>query len=159
MALAALLSSAQKPSAPVPADDFVGVWTLVSFERRMPDGALTHPMGDKPVGRLTYDAMGHMTAQLMNPDRPQFRKALSGLGSAKEKGAAYDGYTAYYGTYSVNEKEHVVIHHVEASLYPNWVGGEQRRLYEFSGGNLILRAVNGLAGPGTESRLVWERAR
>ena len=157
--LAALLASGQKPSAPVPADDFVGVWKLVSYERRMADGALTHPMGDKPVGRLTYDAAGHMTAQLMDPDRPKFRKSLAGLGSAKEKGAAFDGYTAYYGTYSVNGKDHVVIRHVEASLYPNWVGSEQRRLYEFSGGNLILRAVNGMGGPGTESRLVWERAR
>ena len=157
MTLAALLCSGQKPSAP--ADDFVGVWKLVSFERRMADGEITHPLGDKPAGRLTYDAMGHMTAQLMNPDRPQFRKALSGLGSSKEKSAAYYGYTAYYGAYSVNEKDHVVIHHVEASLYPNWIGSEQRRLYEFSGGRLTLRAVNGMGGPGTESRLVWERAR
>ena len=77
--------------------------------------------------------------------------------AAEQKIAAFDGYTAYYGTYTVDEAHRTIIHHVEASLYPNWVGTEQRRLFEFSEGKLILRAVNGAGGPGTESRLVWER--
>jgi hypothetical protein len=95
----------------------------------------------------------------MRPDRPTFQSASSGRGSAEEKIAAFDGFIAYYGTYVVNEKDHSVIHHVEASLYPNWVGSDQRRLYKFSEGKLILRAINGSGGPGTESRLVWERSR
>jgi hypothetical protein len=51
-------------------EKFVGVWKLVSFEQRTTAGEVTHPMGQKPVGRLTYDSSGHMTAQLMLPDRP-----------------------------------------------------------------------------------------
>ena len=157
--MAALLASAQAPTKFArrkPADEFVGAWKLISFERRTPAGELTYPMGPNPVGRLTYDAMGRMSAQLMRPDRPKFKAdGAARTGTAEEKVAAFDGYTAYYGAYSVKDAEHVVIHHVEASLYPNWVGSEQRRAYEFSGDQLILRVTNAVG----ESRLVWERVR
>ena len=156
--LAAVLCG-QKLSTRKIGDEFVGAWNLISFERRTAAGEVTYPMGQKPVGRLTYDALGRMSAQIMRPDRPKFQSATPVRGSAEEKISAFDGYIAYYGTYVVNEKDHSVIHHVEASLYPNWVGSDQRRLYEFSEGKLILRAINGSGGPGTESRLVWERSR
>lgn len=161
-ALAALVCAGQAPrklSVRSMSDQFVGAWKLMSFERRTTAGEITYPMGQSPVGRLTYDALGRMTAQLMRPDRPKFQSASSGRGSPEEKLAAFDGYIAYYGTYTVNESERTVIHHVEASLYPNWVGSDQRRRFEFSEGRLILRAANGSGGPGTESRLVWERVR
>ena len=162
LSLAALLCSAQAPkqfSTRKVTDEFVGAWKLISFERRTASGEVTYPMGPNPVGRLTYDALGRMSAQIMRPDRPKFQGAIPASWSAEEKAAAFDGFIAYYGTFSVSEADHVVIHHVEASLYPHWVGSDQRRLYEFSGSQLILRAQNGSGGPGTESRLVWERAR
>jgi hypothetical protein len=162
ISVAALLCSAQAPkkfSSRKMSDEFVGAWKLISLERRTTAGEVTYPMGQNPVGRLTYDALGRMSVQIMRPDRPKFQAASVAGGTPEEKIAALDGYTAYYGTFSVSETERVVIHHVEASLYPNWVGSDQRRFYEFSGDQLILRAVNGSGGPGTESRLVWERAR
>jgi hypothetical protein len=162
LSLAALLCSGQTPkqfSTRKLSDEFVGAWKLVSYERRTASGEVTYPMGQNPVGRLTYDALGRMSAQIMRPDRPKFQGSIPASWSADEKAAAFDGFIAYYGTFSVSEADHVVIHHVEASLYPHWVGSDQRRLYEFSGSQLILRAVNGAGGPGTESRLVWERAR
>ena len=153
--LAALLCSAQAPLQ----RQFVGAWKLISFEQRTTAGEVTHPMGEHPVGRLTYDAQGLMTAQLMLPARPKFEAPSKNGGSAEQKIAAFNGYVAYYGTYTVDEARRTVIHHVEASLYPNWVGSEQRRLFEFSEGRLILRAKNGSGGPGTEGKLVWERVR
>jgi hypothetical protein len=81
-----------------------------------------------------------------------------GAGTPNEKATAFDGYIAYGGTYTVNEPEHVVIHHVEVSMYPNWVGSDQRRTFAFSGGRLLLRAIDASGGPGTDARLVWERA-
>jgi Lipocalin-like domain len=140
-------------------DEFVGAWKLISLERKTATGEITYPMGQNPVGRLTYDALGRMSAQIMRPDRPKFQSASTASWTVDEKAAAFDGFIAYYGTFSVSETERAVIHHVEASLYPQWVGTDQRRLYEFSGSQLILRALNGSGGPGTESRLVWERAR
>ena len=108
--LAACFASAQPP------EKFVGVWKLVSFEQRTTAGEVTYPMGQKPVGRITYDASGHMTAQLMLPDRPKFEAPSKVRGSIDQKIAAFDGYVAYYGTYTVDEARRTVIHHVEASL-------------------------------------------
>jgi hypothetical protein len=158
--VAVLLASAQEPkkfATRKPSDEFVGAWKLISFERRTTAGGeVTYPMGQNPVGRLTYDALGRMSAQIMRPDRPKFQAGdAARTGTAEEKIAAFDGYTAYYGTYTVNESERVVTHHVEASLYPNWVGTDQRRPYEFVGDQLTLHVVNGAA----ESKLVWERVR
>ena len=153
--LVAILCSAQAPVK----RQFVGAWKLISFEQRTTAGEVTHPMGEHPVGRLTYDAQGLMSAQLMLPVRPKFEAPSKARGSAEQKIAAFDGYIAYYGTYTVDVARRTVIHHVEASLYPNWVGSEQRRLFEFSEGRLILRVVNGSGGPGTEGRLVWERVK
>src|SRR5205823_3129528 len=152
--LAALLYSAQAPkqfARRSMSDEFVGAWKLISFERRTAAGEVTYPMGQNPVGRLTYDALGRMSAQIMQPDRPKPQGAVPASWSAEEKAAAFDGFIAYYGTFSVSATERVVIHHVEASLYPQWVGSDQRRMYEFLGSQLILRAVNGSGGPGTES--------
>ena len=162
LSLAALLCSAQAPKQFARrnmSDEFVGAWKLISLERRTAAGEVTYPMGQNPVGRLTYDALGRMSVQIMRPDRPKPQGVTPASWSAQEKAAAFDGFIAYYGTFTVSETERAVIHHVEASLYPHWVGSDQRRLYEFSGSQLILRALNGSGGPATESRLVWERAR
>ena len=149
--LAAALGGAQKFATRKPADEFIGAWTLVSYERRSAAGELTYPMGARPVGRIAYDPLGRMSAQLMRADRPHFQASAS----AEEKAAAFDGYVAYYGTYTVNPADRTVVHHVEASLYPNWAGTDLTRSYEFSGSQLILKA----ASQGAEIRLVWERAR
>ena len=79
-ALAAILVSGQSPKI---SDEFIGVWNLISFERRTAAGEVTYPMGAKPVGRLTYDALGRMSAQIMRPDRPKFQSASSGRGPSR----------------------------------------------------------------------------
>lgn len=163
--LATALLAAQAPEAPKKfarrkmTDQFVGAWKLVSYERRGPDGAVSYPMGESAVGRLTYDGMGRMSAQLMRVDRPKSTAENPREGQLEQKAAAYDGYTAYYGTYTVDEKNKVVFHRVEASLFPEWIGTDQRRQYEFSGAQLILRATMKAGGVQVENRLVWERAR
>jgi hypothetical protein len=51
-----------------------------------------------------------------------------------------------------------VIHHVELSLFPNWVGGDQERWVELAGDRLILSASPLLlAGKLQVPRLVWSR--
>src|ERR1043166_9590255 len=107
--LAPLLCGAQAPkklSIRKMSDQFVGAWKLISFERRTTAGQVSYPMGPNPVGRITYDARGRMSAQLMRPDRPKFQAPNMARGSAEEKATAFDGYIAYYGTYSVNEANH-----------------------------------------------------
>jgi hypothetical protein len=164
MVLAAALGGAQKFAVRKPADEFIGAWKLVSYEHRSAAGEISYPMGQHPVGRIAYDPLGRMSAQLMPADRPNFKGSP---GTSEERAAAFDTYVAYYGTYmalirhlygtyTVNPADHQVVHHVEASLFPNWAGTDLTRSYEFSGSQLILRAA---WQQGAELRLVWERAR
>jgi hypothetical protein len=74
--------------------------------------------------------------------------------SAEEMRDVLAGYIAYFGTFDVDESTGTVIHHVEASLVPSWVGSAQRRTFSFSGRNrLTLAAVRRQA----VNTLVWER--
>jgi hypothetical protein len=65
------------------------------------------------------------------------------------------GFVAYAGRYSFHGDR---VHHVELSLFPNWVGSDQERWVELAGGRLILSASPlPLAGRQQVPRLIWER--
>ena len=67
-------------------------------------------------------------------------------------------YVSYCGTYEFSGS--TVIHRVELSLFPNWVGVQQERLVELVGDRLVLstRPIL-LRGMQRIARLTWERAR
>jgi hypothetical protein len=119
-------------SARVTQERLVGTWKLVSYEV-----GVTHPMGRDAVGLLIYDGDGRMSLQIMRPDRPKFLSAGSKeggyeVGSPHETMSAFRGYIAYFGTYDVKEKERFITHHIEGSLFPNWVGRDQIEFFEVS---------------------------
>ena len=139
---------------------FVGVWKLLSSEFKQGDGASIFPLGDAPLGQIYYDAQGYMAAQLMRPDRPRLRSGDVSDTAVAHLKAAFDGYTAYFGTYTIDEAAARVIHHVHGSLLPNWVGKDLVRFYEFSGDGRILTLTTPPMGPAEApvvGQLVWER--
>ena len=137
---------------------FIGTWKLVSSEFRLSDGRVIYPLGSSAVGMLMYDASGHMSAQLMRPDRPAFASGDQAGGTPTEIRSAFEGFTAYFGTYEVNEGKASVIHHVEGSLFPNWVGGDQVRFYEFSPNRLTLSTPPiPMGSQHVTGLLIWER--
>ena len=71
--------------------------------------------------------------------------------------AAYIGYIAYFGTYDVAADGASVVHHVEGSLNPDWVGGEQVRTLRFDGERLVLSADVRKNGDIVTHTLTWER--
>lgn len=116
----------------------VGVWKLVSYEF-----GTTHPMGRDPVGLLIYGADGHMSLQIMRPDRPKFQTAGGkeggyDSGTAAEAMSAFRGYIAYFGTYEVDEKGKFVTHHIEGSLFPNWVRRDQIEISKLDDDRLTI---------------------
>jgi len=129
--------NAQSTTASV-RDRFIGVWKLASCELKASNGNISYPYGEQPVGRIAYDKAGRMSAQLMRPGR------------SSRDGA---GFTAYFGAYDIDEASRTVIHHVQASINPSWVGTDLKRTYEFSSNRLTLTAVSGQG----VMRLVWER--
>ncbi|MBI4522007.1 MAG: lipocalin-like domain-containing protein [Gemmatimonadetes bacterium] len=124
---------------------FIGTWRLVSIESGTPNPS----RGPRPIGYIYYDATGHMAVQIM-PDRA--RPSWSGSPTPEQARDAITGYTAYFGTYTVDERAQTVTHHREGSLTPGEV--DFVRKFEFAPGDrLILMPVN------STSRLTWERIR
>lgn len=139
-------------------EQFIGAWRLAAFESRTSDGESLYPFGQDPIGIITYSASGHMSVHIMRTDRPQFKSGERAAATLDEIKAAFDGYVAYWGTYEVNDAEGFVVHRVEGSLYPNMVGTDQKRFFEFSGNRLILKPPPTRTSSGERtSRVVWER--
>jgi hypothetical protein len=139
-----------------PEQALLGTWRLVSWQAHGADGTVTYPLGEHAVGYLVYTADGRMFAQLMRPGRPGFASGDMLRGTAAENAAAVGGYVAYSGTFEV--RDGAVFHRVDLSLFPNWIGGEQRRSIAWDGDRLILSSPPVLvAGRALVHRIVWER--
>jgi len=140
------------------ATPFIGVWKLVSFIMHGRDGETAHLLGEDAKGMIVYHECGYMSAQLSNPSVPKFANDNQWLGAPEEIKAAFEGFVSYYGTYSINEKSKTVSHHLEVSLFPNWVGQDQVRLYDFSGDRLTLSTDSIRIGDKEWTAvLVWKR--
>ena len=144
--------AAAQASSPGP---LIGVWKLRSCLRTFKDGRTEHPFGENPVGRLEYDRAGRMSALLMRPGRRSTLPAGTELdkASSEELRNAVTGFVAYFGTFEVEEGTQTVIHHVEASLFPSWVGTDLKRRFRFDSGRLILTSP----APDRSDEVIWER--
>jgi hypothetical protein len=140
------------------AAEFAGAWRLVSYSAVTPDGRTTYPMGRDPRGRIIYDAGGRMAVQIGDPGRRAFGTSDMLAGTDAEVRAAFEGYLAYFGTYTVHADQGFVVHHLELSLLPNWAGGDQVRYFDLQEDRLTLRTPPILsAGVERVSTLVWAR--
>ena len=141
----------------MPTPLIVGAWKLVAWENRAADGRVTHPFGRDAVGYLLYTPEGHMCATLMRVGRPRFAAGDLLAGEPAEQLAAVRGYLSYAGRYTFLGD--TILHHVEVSLFPNWIGTDQERLVDQSGDRLTLstRPLR-ISGELQTGHLVWERA-
>jgi hypothetical protein len=137
----------------------VGTWRLVSWENRsVGDGEVSHPLGKDAVGYIMYGPDGYMSVAIMRPDRARFAAGDLLGGSVEERARAAETYVSYCGRYEF--RGDTVVHRVELSLFPDWVGIEQERLVEVEGDRLTLstRPIL-LGGVQRTAHLIWERAR
>lgn len=146
----AMSSSAQQP-LPVAAR-LAGAWRMVSFQSFDQTG--TARPGTYDTGLIIYDASGRMSAHLMH----SANKAEQPLTTDAERAAAYRRYLGYWGPFTVDEAKGVVVHHVEGSSNPSWVGSNQVRYYSLTadGKGLTLSVKN---GERITSTLLWDRVR
>jgi hypothetical protein len=136
---------------------FVGAWRLLSWENRTAEGRVTYPLGREVSGYILYTADGHMNVAIMAAGRPRFAGTDPLGGTVEERAAAAKTYLSYAGTYEIGEGE--IVHHVQISLFPNWVGDAQYRFFALDGDRLTLStAPLQLAGAERRAYLVWERA-
>jgi len=114
----------------------LGRWCIVEWVQHYDDGRQRYPLGRKPEGFIQYDSE-RMFCFISGSGR----KPLGGsqwTAPDTEKAAAYASCLAYSGTYEIAGEE--ILHKVDLSLYPNWVGTTQRRRAALRDGRLLLTA-------------------
>jgi hypothetical protein len=139
----------------------VGTWRMKAWETRADDGrVVTRPLGELPIGYLTYTADGRMAVTGMASARPKLGGGvlMSGLANAspEAKAAALDTYLSYCGAYSVEGDR--VTHHIEVSWWPDLSGTDIVRIFSVSGCGVVLSS-DPFVAHGVEQRhvLEWER--
>lgn len=137
-----------------PESELVGTWRIVlADDRANVLEAWKHSYGDHPRGYLIYDVSGHMSVQwASDPPIHPFASGDDFAETDSEARHAYEYYTAYFGTYTVDQSRDIITHHVEGSLQPSYTGTDQGRPFKLVGDRLEL-------SDGKTWRRVFERVR
>jgi hypothetical protein len=137
--------------------DLIGTWKLVDWTASV-DGTVTRPFRGRVAGLLTYTVDGWMWATLQRTDRSPLGTGTLAAATAEQRAAAANGYLSYAGRYSTNGGDRIV-HHVEVSLFPDWVGEDQVRLIDWVDGDLVLSTPPEASAGGRTvvNRLQWTR--
>ncbi len=165
MSRAALLNDAGAATQAGVTEQLVGSWSLVSRVTTSTDGKVLADAGlsATPKGILIYDRAGHVAAQLSRPGRTVEMLADECREAQKVKGTndtsqTILGYDTYFGTYTVNEKEGIVTHHLESALFPGDIGKSIVRRFSISGDTLTIKFNTMLRdGMPVMRTLVWTR--
>src|SRR4051794_9931101 len=84
-------------------EQLVGTWSLVSVIQTTKENIKSDRWGKNPMGRAIFEANGKYSFMIMRSDVPKFAINNQNQGTAEENKAAFQGATAHYGTYSVDE--------------------------------------------------------
>ena len=139
----------------------VGTWRLITRVVRLEDGtAVQEGLGTTPKGYLIYDPSGHMAVQLLRPDRPTTIACSSSDSTPSDNSPQLlNGYEAYFGTYTIDETNHTVTHHLEGALAAADVGRNLIRQFQVSGDKLTIVVRTSSAKEKQIRTLTWERVR
>lgn len=132
-----LLVSCSDPST-TESNKFIGSWRLISWVASTENGEV-FPFGDNPYGVLIYQPNGYMTVSLMKEGRSRISGNDPLSSTTSDMVYAFQSFFSYSGLYTINEDESLIEHSVTASTNPNWVGGTQKRSFEFKYGQLVLK--------------------
>jgi hypothetical protein len=138
------------------ARSLVGTWTLVDWTASV-DETVLRPFGGKAEGWLTYTEDGRMWAALQRRDRAALGTGTLAAATAEQRAAAAAGYLSYGGRYTRDGDR--VVHHVETSLFPDWIGAVQIRLISWVRDDLVLSTPDERSAGGRTvvNRLRWSR--
>ena len=136
----------------------VGWWTLLSWKQNYDDGREMAPFGEDVVGRLCYSETGNFIVIISRGDRQPFKTGGQWTADNSEKAKSYEDMLAYFGHYEFDGTK--MLHHVEASLYPNWAGHTQIRLAAIDNDILTLSArLEESTSEARTAELIWRRLR
>ena len=144
--LSAALFVVATPSADAQtARDLEGTWTVVSAVAEQ-GGTRIDVLGPDPVGTLVFGADGRYALIFLRRDLPKFASNNRAAGTPDENRAVVQGSIAHFGTYAVDKAGKTLVFRIEASIFPNWTGAEQRRALSLSGDELTYTVAAASAG-------------
>lgn len=154
-------------AAPNVRDALLGSWSLTSRVTTLADGKVVADPGLSvmPKGVLIYDRSGHVAAQLSRPGRtlamlPAECRDAEKVRGTEDTAQTILGYDAYFGTYTLDEKEGVLTHHLESALFPGDIGKSIRRHFRLAGDTLTILFTTTLRdGTPVTRTLVWQGMR
>jgi len=129
-------------------EQIVGTWTPVS-QYVDQEGKRLEPFGSNPKGIVIYDSNGRFVLVLQRASLPKFESGNRLAGTPEENKAIVQGSIAYFGSYSVDEKEQKINIHYDGSTYPNWDGEDQVRLIAIKGDELSMVSPVSAVGGGS----------
>lgn len=134
-------------------EKLIGTWKLEEYyiEDKNKKGERFYPMGNDATGFIMYTPDGYVSAQMMASGRPAYESGRLHTGTIEEMAKAAKGYMAYSGQYEVKENN-TLIHHMEVSMNPTWLGQKQERYVKLEGDTITITA------PANNAVLVWKRA-
>ena len=103
-----------------------GTWTMVSNVLDQ-GGNKTEPYGTGAKGSVVLTKDGRVMLIITRADVPKFASNNRTTGTPEENKAAVAGSIAYFGTYTVNDADKMLVMHLEGSTYPNLAGRAQTR--------------------------------
>jgi hypothetical protein len=137
--------------------DLLGAWKIEGWEISYSDERpSTFPFGKNPTGLILYTPDGYMSATISRSDRSLMSDSNTRLAPDSEKAVSFDSYFHYSGTWRIEGNE--VIHTVQHSLDPHFVGTDQVREMDYSGDVLVLGAeITTKTGAQMNNRITWRR--
>jgi hypothetical protein len=156
-----VLTACAAPAGRSAREQMFGSWELQSrtVARENGEAIADQVLGAQPIGRLFYDASGHMALQMMRPGRPQAITEPPNPEDAKNARVVL-GYDAYFGTFTVDEAAGTVTHHVESSLFPEDLGKNFTRRFRVNGDAFELSFTSPAGAGGAITRtLVFRRSK
>jgi hypothetical protein len=116
-------------------------------------------LGEQPVGRLFYDASGHMSLQMMRVGRPQALTTPSDPAQAVNP-RIVTGYDSYFGRFTLDESAGTITHHIQGSLFPEDLGKDFVRRFRLEGDTFELSFTSPASdGTSMTRTLVFRRSR
>lgn len=134
----------------------LGTWNLVKWSNQLDDGTEFFPFGEDATGYIHYAENGHLFVHIMMAGRENYSGSDPFKGTLEEDAAAMKSQITYAGTYEFIDDK--IVHHVSMSSFPNWVGGDQVRDFEFVDEYLHLSVASAVfQGQTVSARLIWKQ--
>ena len=138
-------------------EQLVGTWINTSTVAKTPEGVIFEPFGGNTRGLAMFDRGGHFSIIQTGDARKKYASNSRQRGTPEENEGAAKGTLAFYGTYTIDEKEGRIHLKVDGSSFVNWDGGVQVRGISFAGD--VLKWSNPTSSSGGTAELTWTRAK